>query len=165
MGWLIITIKSNQSKRAEYNLVNQGIKTFFPKITYRLNNKVITKDLFPGYAFIKLPQLATLASINSTRGVSRLMCINELIPELSDSVIKKIKKQLEDLNFSFSTQEPFKKNDKVVIKLKIFNNQEAEVVEILDKKNTKRVLLKILSSSKTIWLRGNDLDSILSLAN
>ncbi len=158
MSWIIVTLKPNQSQKAEENLVKQGFKTFFPKITYSFQGKSITKDLFPGYAFIYFTLWEKLVSINSTKGISRVMSINHMIPQLSDSVIEKIKKQLNDLNSRFLYQEPFKKNDMVTIKLKLFKHQEAEVLEVSNKQNTQKVLIKILNSTQTFWLDSKDLD-------
>jgi len=42
--------------------------------------------------------------------------------------------------------------DKVMIKLKILNNQEAEVMSVCNKKDSQKVLLKILNSSQVVWV-------------
>ena len=157
MSWIVVTLKPNQSKRAEENLLNQGFATFFPKITYPTNEKLVTKDLFPGYGFIQFIEYEKLLSINSTKGVSRVMRINDSIPELADSVIEDISQQLSNLNSQLAIRRPFKKNDKVMIKLKILNNQEAEVLNVCNKKDSQKVLLKILNSSQVIWVDGKHL--------
>ena len=152
MSWIVVTIKPNQSKRAEENLLNQGFTTFFPKITYPANEKLVTKDLFPGYGFIQFTEYEKLLSINSTKGVSKVMRINDSIPRLADSVIEDINKQLSNLNSQLAIRRPFKKNDKVIIKLKVLNNQEAEVMNVCNKKDSQKVLLKILNSSQVVWV-------------
>ena len=157
MSWIVVTLKPNQSKRAEENLVNQGFTTFFPKITYPANEKLVTKDLFTGYGFIQFTEYEKLLSINSTRGVSRVMRINDSIPQLADSVVEHIKQQLSNLNSQFAMQKPYKRNDKVIIKLKILNNQEAEVMNVSNKKDSQKVLLKILNSSQVVWVDGEHL--------
>ena len=152
MSWIVVTIKPNQSKRAEENLLNQGFTTYFPKITYPTNEKSVTKDLFLGYGFVQFTNYEKLLSINSTKGVSRVMRINDSIPQLADSVIEDINKQLSNLNSQFAIRRPFKTNDKVMIKLKILNNQEAEVLNVCNKKDSQKVLLKILNSSQVVWV-------------
>jgi len=152
MSWIVVTLKPNQSKRAEENLLNQGFTTFFPKITYPANEKLVTKDLFPGYGFVRFTKYENLLSINSTKGVSKVMRINDSIPELADSVIEDISQQLTNLNSQFAIQRPFKTNDKVMIKLKVFNNQEAAVLNVCKKKDSQKVLLKILNSSQVVWV-------------
>ena len=52
----------------------------------------------------------------------------------------------------------FKKNDKVIVKLKILNNQEAEVMNVCNKKESQKVLLKILNSSQVVWVDGKHLE-------
>jgi len=152
MSWIVVTLKPNQSKRAEENLLNQGFTTFFPRITYPTNEKLATKDLFSGYGFVKFTQYEKLLSINSTKGVSRVMRINDSIPQLADSVIEDINNQLCNLNCQLAIRRPFKTNDKVIIKLKILNNQEAEVMNVYNKNDSQKVLLKILNSSQVVWV-------------
>ena len=152
MSWIVVTLKPNQSKRAEENLLNQGFTTFFPKITYLNNEKSVTKDLFSGYGFVQFTKYEKLLSINSTKGVSRVMRINDSIPELADSVIEDINQQLSNIHSQFAIQRPFKKNDKVIIELKVLNNQEAEVMNVSNKKDSQKVLLKILNSSQVVWV-------------
>jgi len=159
MSWIVVTLKPNQSNKAEENLVNQGFETFFPKITYPTNEKSVTKDLFSGYGFVRFTKYENLLSINSTRGVSRVMRINDSIPELADSVIEDISQQLSNLNSQFAIQRPFKKNDKVMMKLKILNNQEAEVLNVCNKKDSQKVLLKILNSSQVVWVDSKHLEA------
>ena len=159
MSWIVVTLKPNQSKRAEENLVNQGFTTFFPKITYLNNEKSVTKDLFSGYGFVQFTKYEKLLSINSTKGVSRVMRINDSIPQLADSVIENINKQLSNLNSQLAIRRPFKKNDKVIIKLKVLNNEEAEVMNVRNKKDSQKVLLKILNSSQVVWVDGNHLEA------
>ena len=93
MSWIVVTLKPNQSKRAEENLAKQEFRTFFPKIAYNSNGKLITKDLFLGYGFIKFTEWGKLVYVNSIIGVSRVLRINNLIPQLADSAIEDIKKQ------------------------------------------------------------------------
>ena len=159
MSWIVVTLKPNQSKRAEKNLLNQGFTTYFPKITYPSNGKSVTKDLFSGYGFVRFTKYENLLSINSTRGVSRVMRINDSIPELADSVIEDISQQLSNLNSQLAIRRPFKKNDKVIIELKVLNNQEAEVMNVCNKKDSQKVLLKILNSSKVVWVDGKHLEA------
>ena len=40
----------------------------------------------------------------------------------------------------------------MIANLKILNNQEVEAMNVFNKKDTQRVLLKIIGSSQTIWV-------------
>ncbi len=159
MSWIVVTLKPNQSKKAEENLLNQGFTTFFPKITYPTNEKLVTKDLFQGYGFVQFTEYEKLLSINSTKGVSRVMRINDSFAKLADSVIEDINQQLSNLNSQLAIRRPFKKNDKVIIKLKVLNNQEAAVMNVSNKKDSQKVLLKILNSSQVVWVDGKHLEA------
>jgi transcription antitermination factor NusG len=152
MSWIVVTLKPNQSKRAEENLVNQGFTTFFPKIIFPFNGKLIAKDLFTGYGFIHFSKSEKLASINSTKGISRVLRTNDSIPQIADSEIESMNKQLINLNSQLGTISPFRENDKVIICLRVLNNQEAEVINVFNKKDSQKLLLKILNSSQTVWV-------------
>lgn len=161
MNWIVVKLKPNQSKKAEENLIKQGFKIFFPKISYTSGKKLIVKDLFPGYGFVQFNKSQKLVSINSTKGISSILRFNDLIPKLADSVIKNIKNQLKDLNSRFATNIHFKRDDQVIVKLKLLNNQEAEVINVLNKKESQKVLLKILNSSQVVWVDSKYLEAKL----
>ena len=151
MDWLIITLKPNQSKKAEANLSNQGFTHFFPKITYQSEGRALKKDLFPGYAFVKLSEGSHFSSINSTKGISKILRLNDRMPLLKDSVIIKIREQIKQLNSQTDKWKTFHKNDQIIIRLKLFKNQEAEIIDIRNTKDSQKVLLKILNSSHSFW--------------
>jgi transcription antitermination factor NusG len=160
MSWAVVILKPNQSKRAEENLSNQGFTTFFPKIAFSSLGKLITKDLFPGYGFIKFNKSKKLVSINSTRGISRVMHFNNSVPQLSDSIIENIRTQLNNINSQLVISTPFKRSDRVIINLKILSNQEAEVIDISNKKDNQKALLKIINSAQTVWVDIKDLEPV-----
>lgn len=151
MDWLVITLKPNQSKKAEENLNNQGFISFFPKITYQSGDKAFIKDLFPGYAFVGYNDDRNFTSINATKGVSKILQINQMMPLVKDSLIIKIQEQIKQLNSEICKEKLFQKHEKVTLKLKFFNNQEAEVIEIRNTKDSQKVLLQILNSSHSFW--------------
>ena len=77
--WYLIQIKRNSYRIAYRNLNQQGFKTFLPlqDLTSRRGSKfsTSTKPLFPGYMFVRIkPDGAPWQKINSTLGVSRLIC-------------------------------------------------------------------------------------------
>ena len=43
-------------------------------------------------------------------------------------------------------------NDQVIIKLEIFKDQPAEIINIIQKKDSQSILLRLLDSSHTIWV-------------
>ena len=77
--WYLIQFKPNSHRLAQRNLHRQGFETFLPmqKITRRKNSRFVSdlQPLFPGYMFGGVNSaLAPWHAINSTIGVSRLVC-------------------------------------------------------------------------------------------
>lgn len=160
MEWLVITIKPNQAIKAESNLIAQGFKPYFPKVNVRHNGKLDTKDLFPGYAFVEHDRFSKLLSIDSTRGVSKVMRIQNKIPTIKDQVIQNIKKQISSIEGLQKKKKGFELSDRVLINLEIFSEQEAEIIDILDKGSSKKFLLKILNSNHAVWVNLDDIEHI-----
>ena len=80
-NWYVIQFKRHAHHIAERNLNQQGFKTFLPSqdFTIKHGSKFLTtiKPLFPGYIFVRIkPDGAPWRKINSTLGVSRLICQN-----------------------------------------------------------------------------------------
>ena len=78
-NWYLIQFKRNAHYIAERNLNQQEFKTFLPlqSFTGKRRSEFLTsiKPLFPGYMFGHIkPDGAPWQKINSTLGVSRLIC-------------------------------------------------------------------------------------------
>ena len=78
-NWYLVQFKRNSHQIADRNLNHQGFKTFLPlqHFTSRRGSEFLasTKPLFPGYMFVRIkPDGAPWQKINSTLGVSRLIC-------------------------------------------------------------------------------------------
>jgi len=160
MNWIVITIKPNQSKKAEKNLISQGFNVFFPRIYLEKDNKVFTQDLFSGYAFVKLNDTEMLKSINATRGVSKVLRLDNKIPKVAKDIIERIKMQIKDIQTLQKSKRELKISDKVLIKLNIFKNQAAEIINILDKRDSQKVLLRLLNSPSTMWVSPSDISAL-----
>jgi transcriptional antiterminator RfaH len=85
-GWLVIQIKPREEKRAIENLSNQGFEYYFPVIyslsKYRQNSQIKKEPMFPGYAFVRVSQNIDLKSLNSTRGVIKIIRFGDEYPLL-----------------------------------------------------------------------------------
>jgi len=160
MEWLVITIKPNQSIKAESNLIAQGFKPYFPKVNLGFLGKIDLKDLFPGYAFVKCDSFLNLSAIDSTRGVKKVMRVQNKIPTIQDQVIQSIKKQIASIEDFHKKKKEFEVDDRVLINLKILSDQEGEIIDILDKGSSKKFLLKILNSNHAIWVNQDDIHHI-----
>ena len=78
-NWFLVQFKRNSHRIAERNLNQQGFKTFLPlhDFTKRRGSEFLTtaKPLFPGYMFVSIKlDGSPWHKINSTLGVSRLLC-------------------------------------------------------------------------------------------
>jgi transcription antitermination factor NusG len=160
MAWIIVVVKPNQSKKAEENLAFQGHKTFFPRIYYQNNGNRYVKDLFSGYAFVMVNNLEKLSAINSTKGISRVLRVNNQIPQLPDDTIINIQNQLDVISLESNLTPIFKKDDQVIIRLKLLSGQRARVIDIIDKRSAQKILLAILNSAQTIWVNQKDISPI-----
>ncbi len=91
-NWYLIQFKKNSHRIAELNLNQQGFKTFLPlqNFTGKVGSKFSTsiKPLFPGYMFVSIKSDGPLwQKINSTVGVSRLLCQDGLPKKVPNEVV------------------------------------------------------------------------------
>ena len=94
--WATVSLKPNQTHKAEANLKRQEIDFLAPKIkvTKRQQNRFINKInlLFPGYIFVHI-DLATddQRKVQSTYGVSQILKVGGQIGTLPDNFIEVLK--------------------------------------------------------------------------
>jgi len=94
-AWCVAQIKPNSIKIAERNLLRQGFRTFAPReqVTKRVRGRFVTTEqpFFPGYIFIAVdPAKAGWRQINSTTGVSRLVCVGNEPAEIPPDLITQL---------------------------------------------------------------------------
>ncbi len=83
--YYVVQTRPQKEATAAFELRNQGFTTFFPVIkTHSKKQQVIVPrlvPLFPKYVFVQLDlDLDPWRSINGTRGVVRVMCMDEYRP-------------------------------------------------------------------------------------
>ncbi|PFG07900.1 transcription termination/antitermination NusG family protein [Marinobacter sp. LV10MA510-1] len=103
MAWYVVQYKPLEGDRAFVNLSQQGIESFFPKITVQrirnLKRTWVEEPLFKGYLFINMQTQDPLWSkIRSTRGVSRIVIFGGRPAVLADTVMQEIQKTLDGIN-------------------------------------------------------------------
>ena len=92
--WIIAKTKSNQEKKANVNLINQGFTTYLPILKrkkFLKNQWVLSKSyLFSGYIFINKDDAhGKYQKINNTYGISRVLIdFDTFIAPLDYSLIK-----------------------------------------------------------------------------
>ena len=117
-GWLAIQIKPREEKRAIENLTNQGFKSYFPTIYslshHRRNSQIKKEPMFPGYAFVRVSHNIELKSLNSTRGVIKIIRFGDEYPLLDHRDIVAIQ-SIEDASFKDPKQETYKIGEQIII--------------------------------------------------
>jgi transcriptional antiterminator RfaH len=103
MVWYVVQYKPLEGDRAFVNLSQQGIESFFPKITVQrirnLKRTWVKEPLFKGYLFINMQMQDSLWSkIRSTRGVSRVVVFGGRPAALADPVMQEIQRTLDGVN-------------------------------------------------------------------
>ena len=91
--WHCAATKPGRAPYANGNLVDQGFETYLPVLTVGEH----TELLFPNYVFIEFDRAAdNWQSINSTRGVRRLLPLHLELPEaIPDGFVDALKARIE----------------------------------------------------------------------
>ncbi|WP_213609038.1 transcription/translation regulatory transformer protein RfaH [Pseudoalteromonas sp.] len=97
-SWYLLFCKSGQEARAQVNLQNQGIESFFAqlKVEKIIRGRRTLKEsaLFPNYLFVKLnPHTGNFAAVKNTRGVSGFVSYGasyQLVPEQLINELKNV---------------------------------------------------------------------------
>ena len=160
MDWIVFTVKPNQSNKAEANLKAQDMQCFFPRVCVLKDQKKKLKDLFPGYGFVKLSNWAQLQLLSSTRGINRILAFNNKIPTISDSIIDGIRESIFLFEEDKDKKIP-KKGDEVIINAKILKGMQATVMDTLERKGSRVLLLQIFNQPQTIWIDASNVYSNL----
>ena len=159
MHWIVVTLKPNQSKRAEENLIAQSIKCYFPKIQLIKKQKKVLENLFPGYGFVKLTNWSQLRPVSATKGISKILSFDSRIPTVPSAMIENIKQSLKLVTDDLE-EGVIDINDDVIIDSGLFKGKEAKVVDILDRKGSHIFLLKIFDHPRTVWINSKNLSVI-----
>lgn len=92
-GWYVVQTRVNQEEKVNLNLERQGFATYFPRHLKRRRHarktEFIPRPLYPRYLFAALdPARQQWRSINSTYGVSNLVCTGELPTPVDPRIIE-----------------------------------------------------------------------------
>ncbi len=160
--WVLIYTKAKEEKKANYNLLNQGFKTFLPLIapTNKNNDFKSLVPLFPRYLFAQVNlELDNLTSIKSSYGVSHIVMFSDKLTFIPNNVIKLIQDKLdkEDVYKEDVAAVDYHKGDTVSITEGPFAGLDAI---FLSKKSKDRVrlLLKLLNTSTVAELTKSDIE-------
>ncbi len=94
--WFLVQSKARDEFRAAQQLESQQLDVFLPLLAVerlrRGRRVAVSEPLFPGYLFVRFdPQFISLTSIQSTRGVARLVRFGNLPMPVPDRLIDELK--------------------------------------------------------------------------
>lgn len=100
-AWYLVQCKPREGFRAAEHLANQGLNCFHPthQVSRRRAGKTHWKieSLFPHYLFIQLSYDQSIAKVNSTRGVARVVNCHGQPLMVPEQVVQGVKAQCEAL--------------------------------------------------------------------
>lgn len=128
--WYLVQCKPREGFRAEEHLKNQGFTCFHPTCTVRIThaNRKIKRieSLFPHYLFVLLHPEQSIATVNSTRGVSKVVRFGGRLSPVSDALVSELARHCQVLN-DRELEPEFKPGDKVTITEGAFQKIETVV--------------------------------------
>ncbi|MBB4368410.1 transcriptional antiterminator RfaH [Bradyrhizobium sp. cir1] len=128
MRWYVVQTQVNGEGRAAHNLLQQGYHIYLPRYLKRRRHarKVdfVAKPLFPRYMFVAVDTVGQRwQTIQSTRGVSHLVCKGDEPAVVPDGVLGELKAREDERGFvRLSAGPSFARGDKVRVLAGSFMN-------------------------------------------
>ena len=119
--WFVVRTQPNGEFKALAHILRQGFDGSLPRYLKRLRHArktdTVQTPLFPGYLFVGMdPERARWRALNSTIGVSELICQSGLPAPLPDDVIDDIRRHEDEHGYVVLGEHAgLKKGDKVRI--------------------------------------------------
>ena len=160
--WFVVYCKSREELRAQQNLENQGVHSFFPKIVkekiIRGKKKQVEEALFPSYLFVNLAEDdKNFGCIRSTRGINNFVKFGLHIATIPDQQIK----QLEFLCHATNKHEVhsdllYTNGDHVEIVDGVFKGLTA-IFEVEDGLERSMLLINVLNQQNKVSFKNLDI--------
>lgn len=164
-NWYLLYCKSREEDRAQANLANQGVESFFPTIQKEkiLHKKKVIVDeaLFPSYLFILIdPEDAVFPRIRSTRGVFDFVRSAGKVVIAPSALLDEMKALSVKLHQADTTPEKlFKEGDYVEIQSGSFKGIKA-IYTCNDGAERSMLLLNVLNKEQKLSFENTDLKKI-----
>jgi transcriptional antiterminator RfaH len=132
--WFVVRTHTHGEFKALTNILRQGFGAYLPRYLKRRRHArktdTVQSPLFPGYLFVQMdPERARWRALNSTIGVSGLICHNGMPAPVPDEIIDTIRAREDDGgNVMLGYQTQLKPGDKA----RIDRGAMADRVGILD---------------------------------
>ena len=161
--WFVAQIKPNSERIAVTHLERQGFDVFAPqqKSTHRKGHRFVEKitALFPSYVFVSLhPTFTHWRTVNSTRGVNRLISAHQRPQALPLGFVDALKAQCDD-EMILSDQVDFCENMSVRVTQGPFSGLLGTVLRAAPKERV-WVLLDLLGQTAPVTLSTQSLQKV-----
>ena len=159
--WYVVQTQVNAEAKAAAGLVRQGFSTYLPRYQRRRSHarkiELVARPLFPRYLFVAIDVAAQRwRAIQSTLGVSHLVCVGERPAAVENGVIDALKSREDEAGFIALARRPaFSPGDEVRIVEGAFIDSLALVEDASDHHRV-AVLLNLLGRKVRV-LVGADL--------
>ena len=124
-----------------------GVEVFNPQLgllrSTRLGPKRFTEPLFPNYLFARFILEAMCEKVDYTPGVKAVVRFGGQAPEIPESVIEDLRRELEGLSFNVLTDAPAE-GDEVEIAGGAFAGMTASVTRVLPGGKRAQLLLEVM---------------------
>lgn len=159
--WYVVQTQVNAEAKAVANLGRQGFSTYFPRYLKRRSHarkvETVPRALFPRYVFVAIDVASQRwRAIQSTLGVSHLVCVGDRPAAVEPGVIDALKAREDKAGFITLARRPaFSPGDKVRIIEGAFVDSLALVEDVSDHHRV-AVLLNLLGRKVRVLI-GTDL--------
>jgi transcriptional antiterminator RfaH len=117
--WYVVQTRPQAEVKAAAHLGRQGFEIYLPRYLKRRRHarrvEMVAAPLFPRYMFVAIDMaVQRWRSVQSTIGVTRLVCNGEVPAEVSDSIIKNLRLGEDERGFVRLQKQPaFRIGDKI----------------------------------------------------
>ncbi|PXF63048.1 transcription/translation regulatory transformer protein RfaH [Kangiella spongicola] len=162
-AWYLVQCKPRQESRAQENLENQSINSFFPIISLekivRGKRKQIEEAMFPGYLFVELLETGEYWSkIRSTRGVRDFVRFGGVPAKISQQLLEQLKVIDHDFVTKVVDSTP-KEGDRVRVTAGPFKDLEG-IFKMPDGEQRSIVLLNMLGKLTVLEVSNDEFEKI-----
>ena len=159
--WYVVQTQVNAEAKAAANLGRQGFSVYLPRYLKRRSHarkvETVPRPLFPRYLFVAIDIAAQRwRAIQSTLGVSHLVCVGDRPAQIDDRVIDALRTREDKVGFiRLEQRPPFSAGDKVRIVEGAFVDSLALVEDVSDSHRV-ALLLNLLGRKVRVFV-GADL--------
>ncbi|MDA9430529.1 transcription termination/antitermination protein NusG [Bradyrhizobium sp. CCBAU 51627] len=156
-SWYVAQTHVNSEAKAAANLERQGFSIYLPRYLKRRSHarkiETVARPLFPRYVFVAIDLAAQRwRSIQSTLGVSHLVCVGDRPAQVADGVVSALRAREDDAGFiKLAARPAFSAGDKVRIVDGAFVDSLALVEDVSDHHRV-AVLLNLLGRKVRVFV-------------